>query len=409
MTTIILLILFFIIITKTKYKSIATPAFIFNIIWMIAFIFVEMKLSNTYQYEFSKYSKFVFVCMIVFFNVFFIIFTTCVKKTSSKRRKLFNFIKEETKKKFIIKLFYIWVLLTILEIIYCRGIPLIWKLLGMSYTYATFGIPSVHGFINSLSWFIATITFIEYLDYNDKSYLKILLTINIVYVFLLARQSLITEIIQLTSVYMLKRKIKIKKLLIILLITIVGFGIIGGIRTDNQFFVSKANLNVKNIPKWSIGFLWVYMYVMTPVVNIAYFFDKFRTFTYGKSSIITFLPTAFTRILNLKDLDTSNYLISQTFNVSTALLVPFKDFGIFGVIIFSIFMGSLGGILFKKIVLNKKDKRIIVNYSVYIGILALTFFSNMLLSFPVVMQFIYINIIFKNYFYIEEENTFNEE
>lgn len=406
MIAIILLIVFFILVTKTKYKSIATPAFIFNVIWMIAFIFVEMKLSNIYKYEFSSYTKIVFICMIVFFNIFFIIFTTGVKgKRENKKIVLFNLIKAKKKEKFIIKLFYIWLLLIVLEIIYCRGIPLIWKILGLNYTYATFGIPSVHGFINSLSWFIATLAFIEYLDSKNKSYIKILLVINIIYVFLLARQSIITEIIQLTCVYMLKNKIRIKNLLIVALLTIIGFGLIGNIRTDSDFFIARSNLIWKNIPNWSIGFFWVYMYIMTPVVNIAYFFDKFTIFTYGKSSIITFLPTAFVKMLNLEDLDTSNYLISQTFNVSTALLVPFKDFGIFGVIAFSSFLGALGGFLFKRISLNRNDKRMIVNYSVYIGILALTFFSNMLLSFPIVMQFVYINIIFKNYFYLEEENT----
>ena len=50
--------------------------------------------------------------------------------------------------------FGFWVLTTILEIYVSGGIPIVWLLQGSSKTYFDFGIPSVHGFLNSLLHFL---------------------------------------------------------------------------------------------------------------------------------------------------------------------------------------------------------------------------------------------------------------
>ena len=411
MTFLIIIILFFILLTYSKHKTLANPAFIFNAVWLIGFIFVKLGLSYTYRYNFSSHSIFVFFIMIVSFNIAFLIFSynkLKVNQAAKKRdlkKSVLVLIKSKSKIKYIKKIFFIWLILILFETIYYGGIPLIWKLLGLGGSYATFGIPSLHGFINSLSWFILSISFLHFLKNKDNESLKIIVFINVVYILLLARQSIITEVIQFTAIYMLTRKIKIKKLLLIGLFTIIGFGIIGNIRTDPTHLIISSHLIWNEIPQYLIGFIWVYMYIMTPIVNVGYFFDNFKMFTYGGSSLITFLPTAVSNVLKLKVVDTTSYLISPVYNVSSALLIPYQDFGTVGVSLFSLFIGAWGGMLFKKVKSNREDERNICNFSVYLGIISLTFFSNMLLSLPIITQFIYINILFKNYFYIEEGET----
>lgn len=394
-----ILILFFTIIGLVRFKNIINPIFVFNGVWLICFLFLSMNLSKYYTNKINEQTTLIFVLVFLIFNLSFYI-SYNIRHFNSKGLSI-KLIHKKNKKNYILTLFYIWLLLIIVETIYCRGVPIIWQFQGSSKTYADYGIPSLHGFVNSLSWFILLISFIYYLEKKDSKILQIIIIINVVYIILFARQSIITEIIQLTVIFAYKRKLKYKKLLYIGIFTILIFGIIGSIRTDLDHLIYTSGLKIHNFPFFLSGFIWVYMYLMTPLANIINIIEINNIFTYGLASLSSFLPTVIVKMFNFNIPDTKNMLISQTYNVSTSFDVLFIDFGIIGILIFILFLGINGGKLYRKLTENSNDSRTLCNYSVYIGILALTFFSNMLLSLPIVTQYIYINVLFRNYFKLE--------
>ena len=394
----ILILLYFDIIGYRYSKNIVNPVFSFNFIWTICFVLLIAGFSKYYSNEISRKAFFVFLAMILSFNLSYFS-RICIKR--NKSIICLNLIKAKSKYKFICYLFYIWIICILLETIYCGNFPLIWLILGENGNYASFGIPSIHGFINSLSWFVLNISFIYFLDEHDKRVLNIIVIINIFYIFLLARQSFTTEAIQLTCIFALKRNVKLKKIFAIALFGIFLFGIIGNIRTNYKHILSTSGLMYNDFPYLLMGFIWVYLYLMTPIANAAHFFDLYKEFQYGTSSLRGFLPSILTGSLNLPTIDFNDFLISKTYNVSTSLIQPYSDFGIIGICLFFAFLGRLGARYWKSLQKDNYSDIDICNYSIYCGILALTFFSNMLLSLPIVIQFLYTNLLFRNHFSVK--------
>lgn len=406
MLCIILVLLgIFMILGIVKMPNLSNPVFVFNAIWFICFFFYTFNISGTYSNDISVKAGICFIIMILTFNISFAL-STISKHTVLKSN--IRLIKKKEKYEYIKIVAYTWMIFIFLEIVYCGGVPLIWLLTGKGGTYATFGIPSIHGFINSLSWFFLNIAFSYYLDSKDKRIIKLIICVNIIYFVLLARQSIMTEIIQLVTIYLLKRKVKIKKIILLILAAVIIFGFVGNIRTDPMHVIRTARLQFEDIPMFLMGFVWVYMYMMTPIANIISFINQCSEFNFGLQSLGVFLPTVLTEGLGIGNIiiDNESYLISKTYNVSTALLVPYSDFGVLGIILFVGFMGWLGGKMWRNLRMSLSELNI-CNYSIYLGILALLFFSNMLLSLPIVVQFFYTNILFKNYFELGSEGNKN--
>ncbi len=392
---VILLLLSVFTILGIRKQRLLNPLFVFNVIWLVCFVLYALNLSSVYTNDVSIDAFIVFLAMIFSFNLLYLLGLNIKHKTIKGSIRI---IKCENKYIYLKRLFYIWLVLTVIEAIYCRSMPLVWLIIGRGGNYATFGIPSLHGFINSLSWFVLNISFIYFLNTHDKRVLRIIIIINVVYVFLLARQSMTTEAIQFVGIYTLKRKVKFKRLIGIALLGIIGFGVIGNIRTNPQHVLQTSGLGFESFPYLLMGFVWVYLYLMTPIANIIYLINNYSDFLYGVASARKFLPSAIVNIMNLPSIDINRYLVRQTYNVSTSLVQPYVDFGVFGIIIFFGILGYIGSNCWQRIIKHNSQDIDVCNYSVYLGILALTFFSNMLLSLPIIMQFFYTNILFKNYF-----------
>ena len=69
--------------------------------------------------------------------------------------------------------FRIWAAASVVEIIVSGGLPIIWLLQGSSKTYLDFGIPMIHGFLNSLLLAIALCRVALFLKSGQKRHLLI--------------------------------------------------------------------------------------------------------------------------------------------------------------------------------------------------------------------------------------------
>ena len=389
--------LIFIFLSIKVTKKILNPIFIFVGTWLAIIVLYQFELSN-WQYNLIDDSYITFIINIMAFTIsYLLVYIFKRKKMIQNNEKKddknvivdFNFIK---------KMFIFWIIIEIIETIYSGGIPIIWKLVGSSKTYASYGIPTVHGLMNSISLIIMLLSYYLYLKENRKNK-KLLLIIGTIILFdlmIITRQVIVSALIELFVIYIFfNKKIPVYKLLIIVSFLVSGFGLIGNIRTGSDNFIYVSSFKNENINKFLIGFYWVYMYFTMSIANInnAIYLGINQ---YGLYPIMkNYLPTVFSNIIfENSNIIIPNYLVTKAFNVSGYFINFYLAFGNLGVLIISSIYGVLGGIITNKN-RNESSEKNLLYMSVYIQIIILSFFENHLFYLPSGFQFFLIFLIFK--------------
>jgi oligosaccharide repeat unit polymerase len=393
MNFLIILLLFFLLFGFIKHKSFISPLVVFNGIWFLVLTLYSFDLTN-YPSDLSSNGFKAILIMILSFNVIYLfisyLYLFAPKKKIKIKKNDFLISKRE-----IIFLFLVWLFIIIIEIIYSGGIPLIWLISGVSKTYAEFGISSVHGLANSLAWVLTMLAIIyNYECEKDKIMLFIISIVVLMYVSLLARQALITIFIELFVLYLYYNKVSFKKITFYIVSIIIIFGILGNIRSGADHFRRVAGIRF-DIPDFLLGFMWVYMYMITPLANFDSFVNFNISFQNGINMIRSLIPSIFVNnfFSNISMIN-NEYLVNKAFNVSTFLLTPYSDFGFLGVFLVSGFLGGLGFLLWNKLK-RKKGIKSKMFYAIYVNIISLSFFVNMLILLPIITQFIIIQFIIK--------------
>lgn len=380
------------IIDLSKNKKIFSLRFVFNFIWFIVLFLYQFKLSYIQQTLSNKTLLVLFVCVLSY-NITL----TILKLFKLKEIKLnFNFGKTNIKLNFAK---YIVVLVLIIEIIYSKGFPLLWKLIGSGKTYFDYGIPSLHGAFCGLV--ICLGAYSIYKKKKDKYFYFL------IGVLLISRQILMSMIIEWLVLALFNKSMKqiLKKIVVVSIVCIIGFNIIGNMRSGNSVMndVFQAKPEYKYLPT---SIKWVYSYMTFSLSN----FNNLVSMSDGNvnkgtSMLNELLPTVVLNKLNLKHNYSPNFLVSQNYNVSTYLPSIYLDFGIIGISIFNILIAILGYILYNNLLLNRNEKNLLL-YSVFIHNIVFLFFINMFLYLPIIIQFVYIIILFNEK--QEKEITINE-
>lgn len=375
-----------------KNKNILSPTFIFNFIWFITLLLYEFKLSYIQQ-DLSSRTIICFLCCILGFNVFFFFFKLIkVKLLKIKFNPKFSIDRKVKIAK------YIAIVIFIIEVIYSKGFPLLWKVIGSNKNYFDFGIPSLNGAFYGL--IICLGAYSLFTKSKDK-YIYFIMGILII-----SRQVLLSMILEgiVFAIYHEKIKINPKKIIIIGILTVIGFTMFGNFRSGSNVMndVFQAKEKYKNLPS---SFKWVYSYMTFSVSN----FNNLVSITdggvnHGASMLTDFMPTVFLEAINIKPTFNEFYLISLNYNVSTYLPSIYLDFGIAGIIIFNAFIAFLGYQLYYRMKNDKSIKNILM-YSIFIHNIIFLFFINMFLYLPIIVQFIYIPLIF----YERKEECSNEK
>ena len=176
----------------------------------------------------------------------------------------------------------IFYLLWTMEFIHAGGIPILMIILGTSYDYRTFGMPTLHVAIVTCSSFFTTYLFHIYLSKKNKSVLFLyfinllaaILIMNRGMLFLNICSSIFIYIFSSTTGFRLSNLLKIglASFTIILL-----FGVLGHLRVShalNQLYdrtiiyeIAEANDTFKSnsIPS---EFLWTYLYIAQPIATL---------------------------------------------------------------------------------------------------------------------------------------------
>jgi len=326
----------------------------------------------------------------------------------NKNTVLPKFDKEILKKKLssriLIKRFNIIYLIflfgILFEIIFFGGAPGLGILgLGSEIIYTDFGISGLHGLINSLFYTICVINFARYILGVSKNY-KIILILSLIYPFItMSRQVLISILIQYILIYIALKKIyktSYFKFSIVILIVFLIFGYLGDIRSGRENFLLLSQPSF-DYPAWlPSGFLWVYMYLCTPLNNVNHNIDispNYLPFETGATLIPTF---ARQYVVDFFGGGNSQWeLVTESFNVSSLLQSFLTDFGIIGTILLCFTLGLLFSIVLNRA--TKKPSYFFILIVILHG-LVLSFFANLLfhLVFLFEMLTLYILLNFKD-------------
>ncbi len=394
--TLIFLMILFIFLGIILTKKVINPLSAFNLIWLVVIAMYQLRLSEL-QDILNDESVITFIICILSFSITFIL--GYVIKIKQKERKESNKIIEYDTIK---KIFIFWLIIEFIETVWSGGLPILWKIIGSSKTYMNYGIPTLHGLMNSIGLVIIMLSFYLYMykkqkdNVKDRRLLVILLVVTLFSLCLITRQVIITAIIEMMVIYLyFKVKIPWKKIIIIVCVGVIAFGVIGNFRTGYDEFLDVSLMKNNNIPKSLIGVYWVYMYLTMTVANVNNAV-LLGINDYGITPIASvYIPTVISNLLfSNSNIKVPNYLVTRAFNVSGFFIDFYIGYGNLGVAIISAIYGLLGAYTLKKVTKKQNEKNILY-YAIYLQIVLLSFFYNHLLYLPSGFQFVIVYIIFK--------------
>lgn len=404
MNTLLIILLILCIVDLYKNKKILSPSFLFNLVFFITLSLYEWHLSNIQQ-TISTKTEMLLLCCVVSFNLTYILMKKYYDNSKLKtlldklETKLFN--KTSIAKKIKIAK-YISIVIFIIELIYSRGCPLIWKFTGDARTYFEFGIPSLNGAFYGL---IICLGAYSLFSKSKDKYIYIIMGI-----LMISRQVILSIFIEGIVYYLLssKNKINYKKIFLLIVIGFAGFSIVGNFRSGSSAMnnLFRPNAQYKNLPT---SIKWVYSYVTFSISNLNNLVNMTDGgVNHGASMLLDFLPTVVAKKVKIEPSYRPYFLISPNFNVSTYLPNIYLDFGITGVIVFNAIISLFGYILY--VFTSSKSERSMLLYSVFVHNIILLFFTNMFLHPPIMVQLLYIIIIFGgSKKEIEKKSIINDE
>lgn len=334
--------------------SFANPLILYVVIWSSTLLLYSIEITKNIKGLNSSTE-----CLINFSILIYILINIIIQlfrsrnKYSIREKVLINFNNDLHRFNAIInKIFTIWLIFSLFEIVLFNGVPLISVVvLGqLEKDYSKFGLPTLHGLLNALYYTYMVGTFIMYLITKRKKYLYRVLIFISWPILLMSRASFLWVLSELLCAFLLLNKISTRKLLIIfsgVILFIYLFGVIGDARIgeNSNFktsnFVSEKYENIaESIPT---GFVWVYLYATTPINNIVTQTDQIKPKYDFKYTTLGLIPS-FIRSRIYTDDDKYGFVLEdEAFNVSSFFSNFLNDFGVLGalIVVSFIFLGSL--------------------------------------------------------------------
>lgn len=293
--------------------------------------------------------------------------------------------------------FRFWLCVTIVEIIASGGVPLVWALVGSSKTYVDFGIPSVHGFMNSLQVAIAISQVALFFITGKRRELRLPLFYLVWCIIIINRNMMLVSLIEFAIVFLRFRGLKFAsgmKIVGGLLIFVLLFGVIGDLRQGDSSAIRTLAQPTEDYPDWlPSGILWAYIYITTPINNLIYNMEEIKPIydPLFPSTVSTLFPSVLRDAVYGNDLSSaeSGELVVSAFNVSTAFVGPFRDFGYFGTALFSSFIAIVCSTFWPR-----RDLKGVLMFAVVTQCLVLTLFFDHFFYLPVITQLVWLWIFF---------------
>jgi oligosaccharide repeat unit polymerase len=319
--------------------------------------------------------------LIGFFALVF--FSVCVSQLICNKLKTRTYYAVDDNKlnNFLIKIAFIWLSGSLLEIFFSGGLPILWSMTGSSKDYTNFGIKSVHGIMNALYFTLIGGTTYSYFKNKTSKKIFYITCLLIWPVLMLGRGILLTALVQIVLCYVYFNglsKVQIFKILCTALVSILAFGAIGDMRGDENplayLILDPYKELFEKIPS---GFIWVYIYITSPLANYANnagVLDPTWSFNY---SAVNLFPS----LLRPAGLDRADdfEFVDPMLNVSTIFASSHSDFSYFGDAILVTMLILWAFFWYAKLL---KSSVYILPYSMVGCVLFFSIFYNLFLLYP---------------------------
>jgi oligosaccharide repeat unit polymerase len=231
----------------------------------------------------------------------------------------------------------------LLEIVYFQGAPGLGLIgVGPDIPYTDFGIPGLHGLLNSMFYGCCVVQFARtLLRASNRKLMLVLITLGYP-VLGMSRQVLVSLLLQYLFIYFSVKRPSATSFVragVIFIVIFLTFGYLGDIRSGREHIIALA-APAFDYPDWlPSAFIWFYIYVCTPLNNVNYNIDIAPN-GLPLETAGTFIPS-FARegFLNAMGGTKDWALVTDSFNVSSLLQSLLTDFGVAGSIIFSVACG----------------------------------------------------------------------
>jgi oligosaccharide repeat unit polymerase len=372
------------------------PLFIFLSTWLLTVVLYELHLSLLLIYP-SNLVIHVVVWIVVPYTLTVLLYLgfRSWERPSPLSFRLDSRLQTDKLTRWLRIAFIVWAILTVIEVVASGGVPLLWLIQGSSKTYFDFGIASVHGLLNSLILAIGLAEFAIFAITGKRKHLWMPAFVLVWSLIAVTRNMLTVILIECAIAWAMTRGLNWKTLAkasLSFLALILVFGYIGDFRTGGETFRQLAEPS-PNYPEWlPSGVLWVYIYVGTPInnlVNTVQSTAPLNSPLFPNATSLLFPSVIRDVIYNPATISDalSGDLVSDAFNVSTAYVGAFQDFGMAGVAGFSIVLGWLSAHFWRD-----RSLRGSLIYAVMGQCLIVSIFFNHLFYLPVITQVIWLYV-----------------
>jgi len=294
------------------------------------------------------------------------------------------------------------------QVLYMKGFPLLWIIIGDTKTYIDYGIQSLNGLLNALYLLSTTCFCLYYLKNKSRGKLLFLLFLMTIPLMLVNRQILISVCLQMSCCCLIYNPKSIKKFTWLGVMILALFIFIGNIRTGLEHLV-KILQPEPYIPESLHSLLWIYAYIVTPFNNVNAAIDSINPAGFPYMELNTLIPSTLRGYLslNIEEINTGFKLVHQNMNVSTFYLSPILDFGAFYAFALMCFVQLFLITAYRRAMTTKLPYDI-VRYSILYMIVILSIFDNLLFALPVVFQLFILPVLRiglarkKDFFYLKQ-------
>ena len=388
--------------SRNRSKLLIHPLTLFVSVWLFCFLLYAMHLSGLLIFDTDdvgrivKWIIFPFAIATLIFELFYFV--------SPKMRRRFKRVDIDDEsylqrvEQNLDRWFRYWLALTVVEIIFSGGVPILWLLTGSAKTYTDFGLPVIHVFVGSLLSVISLAKLGLYLLRGDRRRLLIPVFQLAWAVIIVSRGAVLTALIQWVILWFCLKGVSLKlifRTVVVSVLVILMFGYIGDSRATGLSTFRDLARPTENYPDWlPSGVLWFYIYITSPLdnlVNTSLGTKPSYNILFPRTTYYLF-PTVIRDAIYGKDstLGQGGDLVDSSLNVSSAYIGPFLDYGYAGITCFSVLMGLISGYLWKK----RGTFRDQLLYSIIAQCLVFSIFWNYLFYNPFLGQIFWIYLLF---------------
>jgi oligosaccharide repeat unit polymerase len=317
-----------------RFSPIVSPMFIYPLVWIISIVLTGVRITSNLPLMNLSTLFLIGGNLFVLFLLYLIIFSSS-KKTHPGKISI-DLLELDILAGFADKLFKVWAVGTLIEIFLGGGFPLIWVILGIPKGYTEFGIPTFHGLMNGLFFFFITTFALDYFIHGGKKRLFKFIPFLLWPVMMLGRGIFLGAMLQIGAIYLICKPLSLSRIILILVAVfgmILSFGLIGDTRQTGNPFAYLVNPEYRSLMEiLPSGFLWVYVYVTSPMGNLIANIETVRPSYFPVQTLGALLPSI------LRDKFQSGAedpieLIDDNLNVSTLYANFLADYGVIGALV----------------------------------------------------------------------------